>query len=90
MQISSTAHAAATVTRADTIATQARAFEQAFLAEMLRHAGSAPMQGAFGGGQGEAQFHSMLVDVQAKAIGDAGGVGLAGPVAERLARDVAR
>jgi peptidoglycan hydrolase FlgJ len=72
----------------DPTARKAQEFEATFLAEMLRHAGSGPMAGAFGGGLGEAQFHSLLVRAQADAIVSAGGLGLADQIAQRMAPDV--
>lgn len=53
------------------------ALETQFLAEMLKNAdfGSAP--DLFGGGTGEEQFSSLLVDEQAKRLVEAGGIGLA-------------
>ena len=53
------------------------ALEASFLAEMLKSAGfGAPVEG-FGGGTGEAQFSSMLVQAQAEAMAESGGIGLA-------------
>lgn len=56
---------------------KARELETAFLSEMLGHAGLGETQGSFGGGIGEAQFSSFLRQEQAKAMVDAGGIGLA-------------
>lgn len=42
--------------------------EKAFLTEMLKYAGPRPMQGEFGGGIGEDQFSSMLVETYADAL----------------------
>lgn len=56
----------------------AEALEATFLAEMLKSAGfGAAREGAFGGGAGEAQFASFLVAEQARAMAEAGGIGLA-------------
>ncbi|MCC5992207.1 MAG: rod-binding protein [Rhodobacteraceae bacterium] len=53
-------------------------FEAVFLSQMLQAAGAGkPLSGLGGGGVGEAQFASMLVDVQARAIAARGGLGLA-------------
>lgn len=52
--------------------------EGAFLAEMLKTAGFArPREGLGGGGAGEAQFASLLADLQAERIAARGGIGLA-------------
>jgi peptidoglycan hydrolase FlgJ len=51
--------------------------EAAFLSEMLGHAGLGSGEGAFNGGIGETQFASFLRDEQAKAMVEAGGIGLA-------------
>ncbi|MDM7931837.1 rod-binding protein [Tabrizicola sp.] len=56
---------------------RAQELEAAFLAEMLAHSGLGEMQGAFGGGQGEAQFTSFLRQEQARLIVNKGGIGLA-------------
>ncbi len=55
----------------------ARAFEAAFLAEMLDHAGVGQPPEAFGGGEGEAQFAGLLREAQARNMAEAGGIGLA-------------
>ena len=57
--------------------TKAEALEAAFLAEMLRHSGLGEQESRFGGGIGETQVTSFLREAQAKAIVDAGGIGLA-------------
>ena len=51
--------------------------EATFLAEMLKSAGFGQARESFGGGAGEDQFASILVLEQAKAMVDAGGIGLA-------------
>lgn len=51
--------------------------EAAFLSEMLKHAGLGETPDAFGGGEGESQFSSLLRDVQAAQIAECGGIGLA-------------
>ena len=53
------------------------ALEASFLAEMLKSAGFGETPDAFGGGEGEDQFASFLVQEQAKKIVAAGGIGLA-------------
>ncbi len=64
-------------TRHDQLMAKAKDLEAAFLAEMLSHSGLGEMQGAFGGGQGEAQFTSFLRQEQAKLVVQQGGLGLA-------------
>ncbi len=51
--------------------------EASFLAEMLRSAGLNGRGGAFGGGTGEDQFTSFLVEEQARRLAATGGIGLA-------------
>ena len=54
----------------------ARRLEAGFLAEMLKHAGfTAALDGMSEGGGGS--FASFMVDAQAQAIVEAGGIGLA-------------
>ena len=62
---------------ADALRASARAFEAAFLSEMLRAAGAGQSAGPFGGGIGEDQFASFLLDHQAERIAARGGLGLA-------------
>lgn len=50
--------------------------EASFLAEMLKSAGLGKTSDSFGGGAGEDQFSSFLVQEQARAMVDAGGIGL--------------
>lgn len=58
--------------------TAAKALEASFLSEMLKSAGFAEARsGLGGGGQGEAQFASLLRDAHAEALTEAGGIGLA-------------
>lgn len=51
--------------------------EAVFLAEMLKSAGFGKASESFGGGAGEQQFSSLLVEAQAKEMAKAGGIGLA-------------
>ncbi|WP_235899755.1 rod-binding protein [Tritonibacter aquimaris] len=51
--------------------------ESAFLSEMLKAAGLGKTSESFGGGAGEDQFSSFLVEAQAKQMTKAGGIGLA-------------
>ena len=62
----------------------AEELEATFLAEMLKSAGLGRERQGFGGGSGEAQFASMLVDEQARAITARGGLGLAERIFESL------
>ena len=55
----------------------ARNLEAAFLAEMLKSAGFGQSREGFGGGTGEDQFSSFLVQEQASLIVQGGGIGLA-------------
>lgn len=66
-----------TPARHDQLMAKAEDLEAAFLAEMLAHSGLGEMQGAFGGGPGEAQFTSFLRQEQARLIVQQGGLGLA-------------
>lgn len=50
--------------------------EAAFLAEMLKSAGLGKARDSFGGGAGEDQFSSFLVQQQARQMAQSGGVGL--------------
>lgn len=51
--------------------------EASFLAEMLRSAGLGETSDSFGGGAGEDQFSSFLIQAQAEQIARTGGIGLA-------------
>ena len=74
--------------RTDVLRKTAQALEATFLAEMLKHAGANRPPDAFGGGAGEAQFGSFLVQAEAEAIVRHGGIGLAQHLFESLkARD---
>lgn len=55
----------------------AQKLEATFLAEMLKAAGLGESRSAFGGGSGEDQFSSFLVQAQAEVMVAAGGIGLA-------------
>lgn len=63
----------------------AEKLEAAFLAEMLKGAGLGAMAGPFGGGQGEAQFASLMRDEQARMMVAAGGIGLAEQLFNQMA-----
>lgn len=62
------------------------ALEANFLAEMLKSAGMGKPQDGFGGGIGEDQFASFLVQEQARAIAERGGVGLAEQIFNAMQR----
>lgn len=51
--------------------------EATFLAEMLKAAGLGQTRDEFGGGPGEDQFATFLIQRQAEHIAQAGGIGLA-------------
>ena len=55
----------------------AQELEATFLAEMLKQARFGEARGAFGGGEGEEQFSSMLRMEHARALTERGGLGLA-------------
>ena len=55
----------------------AQKLEVAFLAEMLKSAGLGEARQGLGGGAGEEQFTSFLVEAQAREMVQAGGIGLA-------------
>ncbi len=55
----------------------AEELEVSFLTEMLKSAGLGKTRESFGGGAGEDQFSSFLVEEQAKAMVKRGGIGLA-------------
>jgi peptidoglycan hydrolase FlgJ len=62
----------------------AEKLEATFLAEMLKSAGLGETRSAFGGGAGEDQFSSFLVQAQAEQMVAAGGIGLAEALFEAL------
>lgn len=62
----------------------AQQLEATFLAEMLKNAGLGKSRDSFGGGSGEDQFASFLVQAQAEKIVEAGGIGLAESLFEAL------
>lgn len=73
-------------TRQDQLKAKAEELEATFLAEMLAHTGLGEMQGAFGGGPGEAQFASFLRQEQARLIAQNGGMGLAELIFNSMAK----
>ncbi|MEQ6249634.1 rod-binding protein [Sulfitobacter sp. HNIBRBA3233] len=62
----------------------AKELEVTFLAEMLESAGLGEPSETFGGGAGEDQFGSLLIQHQARFIVDGGGIGLAQTLFETL------
>ena len=64
----------------------AQAYEAGFLAEMLRASGFGQPRGTLGGGAGEEQFASFLVQAHADALAERGGVGLAEAIFRSLAK----
>lgn len=62
----------------------AQDLEATFLAEMLKSTGLGKSRDSFGGGAGEDQFGSFLVQEHAKAMVQAGGIGLAEHLFEAL------
>lgn len=62
----------------------AQKLEATFLAEMLKAAGLGQSRESFGGGAGEDQFASFLVQEQAMAMVRAGGLGLSESIYEAL------
>ena len=77
--------AAAVPAPGDTVLREAaQKLEASFLAEMLKAAGLGQSRGAFGGGTGEDQFSSFLVQEQAMAMVRAGGIGLSETLFETL------
>ncbi|WBL33285.1 rod-binding protein [Sinirhodobacter sp. HNIBRBA609] len=67
----------------------AQDLEAAFLAEMLKQAGLGKSQQAFGGGAGEEQFSSFLVQEQASLMAQCGGIGLAERLFAAMQKDQA-
>lgn len=62
----------------------AQQLEASFLAEMLKSAGFGTSRQGFGGGAGEDQFASFLVQEHAMAMVHAGGIGLSESIYEAL------
>ena len=62
----------------------AQELEASFLAEMLKSAGLGKTSAEFGGGAGEDQFSSFLIQEHAKAIVQGGGIGLSEAIYESL------
>jgi peptidoglycan hydrolase FlgJ len=62
----------------------AQDFEAAFLAEMLKPMGAATARQSFGGGIGEEQYASFMLEEEAKAMVRKGGIGLSESIFEAL------
>ncbi len=62
----------------------ADAYEAAFLAEMLKPMGAASARETFGGGVGEAQYGTFLLEEEARAMVRQGGIGLRESIFEAL------
>lgn len=60
--------------------------EAAFLTQMMKPMGADESRTSMGGGIGEEQFSSFLVEAEAKAVAKAGGVGLAESIFASLKR----
>lgn len=77
MDIKQISSAPTGVSQHDQLRKVASDLEAAFLAEMLKHTGLGESRDAFGGGVGEEHFSAMLGEAHAKALSEAGGIGLA-------------
>ena len=63
----------------------AKAFESAFLAQVLQQAfASIPTDGPFGGGQSEAVYRSLLTEQYAASVAQGGGIGIADAVLREI------
>lgn len=76
MKVLPTSAAVQTSPPADRMKAVAVELEAAFLTEMLKSAGLGKTRQSFGGGAGEDQFSSFLVQHQAQQLARSGGVGL--------------
>jgi len=81
-QAATTAKPAPEGEREASLRNAAQAFEAAFLAEMLRHAGVGQAPDSFNGGAGEAAFSGTLIEAYADRIAEVG-------LAERIFRSLA-
>lgn len=66
----------------------AQEMEASFLSEMLKSAGFGKVSSSFGGGAGEEQFASFLVDAQSRQLVRTQGFGIAEAVFESMLRGV--
>ncbi|MCG7520616.1 rod-binding protein [Ruegeria sp. Ofav3-42] len=76
MKVSAPLPSSQTPVHSQKLRTAAIELEAAFLGEMLKSAGLGKARQSFGGGAGEDQFASFLVQHQARALAKSGGVGL--------------
>ena len=76
MKISAALPPAQPPTTTEKLQAAAVELEAAFLAEMLKSSGLGKTRDSFGGGAGEDQFSSFLVQHQARALAESGGIGL--------------
>ena len=76
MKVSALPQMATSPSIANRLQAAAEDLEAAFLAEMLKSAGLGKTRQSFGGGAGEDQFSSFLVQHQAQQLARSGGVGL--------------
>jgi Rod binding domain-containing protein len=76
--------ATATLPKDRALMEAAQNLEASFLAEMLKAAGLGQSSESFGGGAGEDQFASFLVQEQAMQMVKAGGIGLSESIYETL------
>lgn len=72
--------------RNETLQALANKLEASFLAEMLKSAGVGKPREGFGGGAGEEQFSSFLVQEYAEATVAAGGIGLSETIYQSLVK----
>lgn len=87
MMISATPHSPVTGQINTPLKSAAVELEATFLAEMLKSAGLGQTRASFGGGAGEDQFGSMLVQYQARQMAQAGGIGLAEALFQAMTED---
>ncbi|WP_299948412.1 rod-binding protein [uncultured Ruegeria sp.] len=76
MMISATEPTAQAALVAERLREASVELEATFLAEMLKSAGLGQARESFGGGAGEDQFSSFLIQQQARQMAQTGGIGL--------------
>ncbi|WP_299664373.1 rod-binding protein [uncultured Ruegeria sp.] len=76
MMISATEPTAQAALVAERLREASVELEATFLAEMLKSAGLGQARVSFGGGAGEDQFSSFLIQQQARQMAQTGGIGL--------------
>lgn len=81
---SSLPHPVVAIAKDTALREAAQKLEATFLAEMLKAAGLGQSRQSFGGGTGEDQFGSFLVQEQALQMVRAGGIGLSEALFETL------